>query len=136
MSARPSALVTSGAIELAAAALSGWVYTLAMGDKEKAERLGIVSAPRVRQWHLDLVMLGTCSVALGLAVPDAPKIVERSLAAGAWSNAMLFLPLAFEPKLVQDNKYQSVAGISFVSTTVGFVGMAVTAVLRRRAARR
>ena len=135
MSARPSGLVTSGVVELAAAALSGWVYTLAMTDKEKAERLGIVSAERVRQWHLDQVMLGTCTVALGLAVPDAPKIVQRSLATGAWSNAMLFLPLAFEPKLFQDKKYQAAAGVSFVSTTVGFVGIAVTAVRRRRAAR-
>lgn len=135
MSTRPSALVTSGAVELAAAALSGWVYTLAMSDKEKAKRLGIVSVPRIRQWHLDLAMLGTCSVALGLAVPDAPKIVERSLAAGAWSNAMLFLPMAFEPKLFQDKRYMAAATVSFVSTTVGFVGMATTALRRRRAMR-
>lgn len=136
MSTRPSGLVTSGVVELGAAALSGWVYTLAMTDKERAKRLGIVSTPRIRQWHLDLAALGTSTVALGLAVPDAPKFVQRALAVGAWSNAMLFLPVAFEPKLAEDRKYKAVVGASFVSTSIGFVGIAATVLRRRRAALR
>ena len=135
MNTRPSGLVTSGVVELAAAALSGWVYTLAVRDKERARRLGIVSTPRIRQWHLDLAALGTSTVALGLAVPDAPKAVQYSLGAGAWSNAMLFLPVAFSPRLADDRRYLTVVGASFASTTIGFVGIAATA-LRRRAALR
>jgi hypothetical protein len=64
-----SALVASGLVELAAGALSGWIYT--------ATRMGVgagtVDPKRIRQWHLDLAMLGTATVAAGLAVPDAPK---------------------------------------------------------------
>lgn len=132
----PSGLVTSGVMELAAGALSGWVYALTITDKERARKLGIVSAPRVRQWHLDLIALGTGTMVMGLAVPDAPKLVQRTLAVGAWSNAMLFLPVAFEPKLAEDRTYLGFVRASFVSTSIGFGGMAVTALRRRRAARR
>ena len=51
----PSGLVTSGVVELAAGALSGWVYALALYEQPHARRVGIVNASRVRQWHLDLV---------------------------------------------------------------------------------
>lgn len=132
----PSALVASGAAELAASALSGWVYTLAIADQARARRLGIVSTPRVRQWHLDLAALGTASVALGAALPDAPPALQRTLAVGSWSNAMLFLPLAFRPALAEDRGYRVAVAGSFVTTTAGFVGFAATALRRRRAARR
>ena len=129
----PSLLATSGLVELAAGAVSGWVYTLATTDPERAKRLGIVSAARVRQWHLDLAMLGTGTVAVAVAVPDAPRLSQVALGAGAWTNAMLFLPLAFAPDAVDSRVYRAAAGASFVSTTIGFVGMAATAVRRRRA---
>lgn len=132
----PSGLVTSGVVELAAGALSGWVYALAITDKDRAKRLGIVSTPRIRQWHLDLISLGTATMVMGLAVPQAPKLVQRTLAVGAWSNAMLFLPVAFEPKLAEDRTYLGLVRASFVSTSIGFGGMAVTAWRRRRAAHR
>lgn len=135
MSERPSALVTSGVVELAAAALSGWAFTYAISNPQGARRAGVASVPRIRQWHLDLVALGTSTVALGVAVPDAPRVVQGSLATGAWTNAMLFLPLAFKPELVDEPGYKAAAGASFVATTVGFVGMAATAIARRRAAR-
>lgn len=132
----PSGLVTSGVLELAAGALSGWLYTLAKHDVERARALGIKNGARVRQGHLDLAMLGTATVALGLAVPDAPRWTQRTLGAGAWSNALLFFPLAFRPDAVKHPAYRGVTIASFVSTSLGFSGMAVAAVRRRRAARR
>src|SRR4051794_31455804 len=51
----PSALVVSGLAEVALGALAGWPYTFVRQDPEAARRLlGIKSAARVRQWHLDL----------------------------------------------------------------------------------
>ncbi|HEY5144907.1 MAG TPA: hypothetical protein VII98_15510 [Solirubrobacteraceae bacterium] len=94
---RPSLLLTSGVAEPAAGALSGWVYTFARTQPERVRELGIVSPARVRQWHLDLAMLGTATVALAAAVPDAPRPVTAALGVGAWANAMAFLPLAFKP---------------------------------------
>lgn len=131
-SAPPSRLVASGLAELAAGALSGWVYTVARKRPELAARLGIRSAPRVRQWHLDLAMLGTATVACGVAVPDAPRIPATALAVGAWTNAMAFLPLAFDPEYEEHPVYIAAVAASFVATTVGFTGMAATALARRR----
>jgi len=125
--------VASGLAELAAGALSGWVYTLCRQQPEIARRLGIRNVGRIRQWHLDLAMLGTASVAVGLAVPDAPRPVRAALGVGAWTNAMLFLPLAFKPEVDEHPAYAAAAAASFTATTVGFCGAALSA---RRARRR
>lgn len=129
---RPSLLLVSGVTELAAGALSGWVYTLAHTQPEQARKLGIVSANRVRQWHLDLAMLGTATVALAVAVPGAPRPVAAALGVGAWTNAMAFLPLAFKPDLDRHPAFRAAVFASFVSTSVGFSGMAATVLARRR----
>ena len=131
--ARPSRLVASGLTELAAGALSGWVYTLARTQPEQARRLGIKSAPRIRQWHLDLAMLGTATIACGMAVPDPPRLAATALGIGAWTNAMAFLPLAFDPSLDEHPAFKACAVGSFMATTIGFTGMAATARQRRRA---
>ncbi len=128
----PSLLLTSGLVELAAGALSGWVYTFARTQPERARRLGIANTARVRQWHLDLAMLGTATVACATAVPDAPRPVAAALGVGAWTNAMLFLPLAVRPDLDQGAPFKAAALASFVATSAGFTGMAGTAVRRRR----
>ncbi len=130
----PSRLVTSGLTELAAGALSGWVYTLARTQPQLAGRLGIKSAARIRQWHLDMAMLGTATVACGLAMPDPPRIPAVALGVGAWTNAMAFLPLAFKPDLDEHPVYMAGAVGSFVLTSVGFTGMAIGAARRRRQA--
>jgi hypothetical protein len=129
----PSALVVSGLAEVALGALAGWPYTLVRQDPEAARRLlGIRSAARVRQWHLDLAMLGGLTVAVGTAVPDAPKWASVPLAVGAWTNAMAFLPLAFRPEVDRSPVYKAAAGASFVATSVGFVGMALAGARARR----
>ena len=132
----PSGLVTSGVIELAAGALSGWIFAAVRYDGDGARKLRIKSPARIRQWHLDLIALGTGTVALGLAVPNAPRAIQRALAGGAWTNAMMFLPLAYRPELLQHPVYRALGFASFISTSVGFTGMAVSAVFRRRADRR
>jgi hypothetical protein len=132
----PSALVVSGLLEVAAGAMAGWPYTLVRQDPEAARRLGIKSGARIRQWHLDLAMLGGLTVAVGTAVPDAPRWASVPLGVGAWTNAMAFLPLAFSPDIDRHPVYRSFAGASFIATSTGFVGMALTGLRRRRAANR
>jgi hypothetical protein len=132
MQARPSLLLTSGLTELAAGALTGWVYTFARTQPDRARAAGIVSTPRIRQWHLDLAMLGTATIACATAVPDAPKPVAAALGIGAWTNAMLFLPLAFKPDVDQTTAFRTAAAASFAATSIGFTGMAATAWSRRR----
>jgi hypothetical protein len=132
----PSALVVSGLAEIAAGALAGWPYTLVRQDPEAARRLGIKSGARIRQWHLDLAILGGLTVAVGSAVPDPPRWAAIPLGIGAWTNAMSFLPLAFKPDVDQHPAYRATAGASFIATSVGFTSMALVAAARRRRARR
>lgn len=126
--------MTSGLVELAAGALSGWVYTLAREDPERARALGIKSSARIRQWHLDLIMMGTATIAAGVASPAAPRTARTALGIGAWTNAMAFLPLAFSPKIDEHPAYKAFAVSSFVATSIGFTGMAASAVRARRRA--
>jgi hypothetical protein len=107
------------------------MYTVARTQPELACRLGIRSAERVGQWHLDLAMLGTATVACGLAVEGPPRLAATALGIGAWTNAMAFLPLAFEPKLEKHPAFLAAAVASFIATTIGFTGIAGAAVVRR-----
>lgn len=124
-------LVVSGLTELATGALTGWLYTLVKTDREKARSLGIKSGARVRQWHLDLIALGGLTAMAGTAVPDLPHWVRWPLGIGAWTNAMSFLPLALDPDIEKRLPYRVAVVASFVSTSVGFTGLALTAARRR-----
>ena len=77
-------------------------------------------------------MLGGLTVAVGTAVPDAPRWASASLGVGAWTNAMMFLPLAVKPDVDRSPVYKAVAGASFIATSAGFVGMAAEGWRRRR----
>src|SRR3954453_23162211 len=88
-------LVVSGLAELAAGALSGWLYTLVITDRDRARSLGIKSGARARQFHLDRIALGGLTAMAGSAVPVLPRCVRWPLGVGAWTNASWFRPLAF-----------------------------------------
>jgi hypothetical protein len=129
----PSALVVSGLTEVAAGALAGWPYTLVREDPDAARRLlGIRSGARIRQWHLDMAILGGLTVAVGTAVPDAPRWAQVPLGVGAWTNAMSFLPLAFKPDVDRHPVYRAAVATSFVATSLGFTAMALEGWRRRR----
>src|SRR6476646_8877570 len=51
-------LVVAGLTELALGALTGWPMAVAVSRPQDLGRLGIRSGARLRQWHLDLIMLG------------------------------------------------------------------------------
>jgi hypothetical protein len=123
-------LLLSGLVELAAGALTGWPYALAITDREQAERVGIRSPARMRQWHLDLIALGGLSTLAAVAVPDLPRRVAYPLAVGSWTNANAFGVLVFRPDLEDHPAYRTAVGGSFVATSWGFVGLAAVALRR------
>jgi hypothetical protein len=128
------ALVLSGVAELAAGALTGWPYALAVADRDRARRLGIRATPRLRQFHLDLIALGSLSVLVGSAVPDLPRWVAWPLAVGCWTNAGAFGLLALRPEAETHAAYRVGVGASFSAVSWGFTSLAALA-LRRRLAR-
>jgi hypothetical protein len=130
--AEPSPLMLSGFTELALGALTGWVYSLAITDPERARRLGVRAPDRARQWHLDLIALGGLSVLVSTALPDLPRRVALPLGVGCWTNAMSFGVLMVRPELADTRPYKAAIGTSFVVTSAGFVGAAREAWRRRR----
>jgi hypothetical protein len=128
-------LVVSGLTEIAAGALLGWPMALAVSRPDDLRRIGIRSGARLRQWHLDLVMLGALTAAAPKLVPDPPRAVALPLAVGAWTNANAFGVLAFRPELKDHPAYKAGVAASFVATSWGFTGLAAEAWRRWRRAR-
>jgi len=129
------AMVVSGLTEVALGALTGWPFALAISDPERARQLGIRSTPRMRQWHLDLIALGSLTVLAGAVVPDLPRRVAWPLMLGAWTNANAFAPLVVKPEMRDHPVYKAGAVASFVTTSWGFVGLATVAARQLRGKR-
>jgi hypothetical protein len=128
-------LVVAGLTELALGALTGWPMAIAVSRPEDLPKLGIRSGARLRQWHLDLIMLGSLTAAAPRFVPDLPRKVAVPLAAGAWVNANAFGVLAFRPELKEHPVYKTGVVASFISASWGFTGLAVVAWKRWLSAR-
>lgn len=128
-------LVVSGLTELALGALTGWPMSLAVTRPDDLAKIGIRSGARLRQWHLDLIMLGGLTAAAPRLVPDPPRAVALPLAVGAWTNANAFGVLAFRPELKDHPVYKAGVIGSFVATSWGFTGLAATAWKRWRTGR-
>ena len=129
---RIDGLVVSGLTELALGALTGYPMALAVSRPEDLSKVGIRSGARLRQWHLDLIMLGGLTAAAPRFVPDPPRSVALPLAVGAWTNANAFGVLAFRPDLKDHPVYKTAVGASFVATSWGFTGLAAVAWKRWR----
>jgi hypothetical protein len=117
-------LVVAGLTELALGALTGWPMALSVSRPEDLQKVGIRSGARLRQWHLDLIMLGSLTALAPKVVPDPPRAVAVPLAVGAWTNANAFGVLAFRPELKDHPAYRAGVAASFVATSWGFTGLA------------
>lgn len=125
-------MVAAGVTQVAVGAMSGWGLAALVGVPGLGERLGIVDPVRLRQAHLDVLIMGGLVTAAGL-VDDAPSWAKRATKVGAWSNPVLFVPLAFRPDAARSKAYVAASAASFTVTCAGWVGLALAA---RRAAPR
>ena len=79
-----------GTVELAFGALSGWVMALVVDMPDLVRGAGVRSMARIRQAHIDYIIMGVILIALGLALPGLPRLWQVLLVAGAaapWSSA-------------------------------------------------
>ncbi len=118
-------VVQIGLVELALGGLLGWAMVIREEKKEWLRRIGVVAPQRIRQVHLDYVMMGLILIGVGLAVPDLPKAIAIALVFGTLVNPFLFVPLAFDPDTEKELWYRLLAVVSFVGVSGGLVAAAV-----------
>ncbi len=118
-------VVQIGLIELALGGLLGWAMVMRQEKPEWLKRIGVVAPQRIRQVHLDYVMMGLILIGVGLAVPDLPTAVAVALAFGTFVNPLLFVPLAFDPDMERQLWYRLLAVVSFLGVSGGLVAAAI-----------
>jgi hypothetical protein len=118
-------VVRIGLVELALGALLGWAMLAREERPDWLRRIGVVAPQRIRQVHLDYVMMGLILVGVGLAVPDLPAAFAAALVFGTIVNPFLFVPLAFHPDAKERAAYRVLAVVSFTALTVGLLAAAV-----------
>ena len=118
-------VVRIGLIELALGGLLGWGMVIRDEKPEWLKRIGVVALHRVRQVHLDYVMMGLILIGVGLAVPDLPTAIAVALVFGTAVNPFLFVPLAFDPDLQGRAWYRALALLSFVALSGSLVAAAI-----------
>lgn len=132
--ARPAinGLVVSGLVQIAAGALIGFPYAAAVYKPELLAKTGVKAPGRIRQLHLDLIIMG----GLVTAMPRLPRSIGVPLAVGCWTNALAFAPLAVRPAIEKAPLYRALVAASFVTTTASWLAVAGVAVRRWAKARR
>jgi hypothetical protein len=118
-------VVHIGLAELALGALLGWAMVVRDERPEWLRRIGVVAPQRIRQVHLDYVMMGLILIGVGLAVSDLPTAVAVALVFGTIVNPFLFVPLAFEPDVDKRLWYRALAAVSFIGVGGGLVIAAI-----------
>jgi hydroxylaminobenzene mutase len=118
-------LIRVGLVELALGGLLGWAMVVREEKPEWLRRIGVVAPQRIRQVHLDYVMMGLISIAVGLAIPGLPTAIALALAFGTAVNPLLFVPLAFDPGVEKRLWYRSLSVLSFVAMSGSLVAAAI-----------
>src|SRR6478609_6861790 len=118
-------VVQIGLVELALGGLLGWAMVVREEKPEWLKRIGIVAPHRIRQVHLDYVMMGLILIGVGLAVPDLPTAIAAALVFGTFVNPLLFVPLAFDPDTEKQLWYRALAVVSFVAMSGSLVVAAI-----------
>ena len=118
-------VIQIGLVELALGGLLGWAMVVRQESPELLRRIGVVAPQRIRQIHLDYVMMGLILIGVGLAVPDLPTAIAAALVFGTAVNPFLFLPLAFEPEVEGRLWYRALAVVSFVCVSGGLLAAAI-----------
>jgi hypothetical protein len=118
-------MIRIGLVELALGGLLGWAMVVRQEKPEWLRRIGIAAPQRIRQVHLDYVMMGLILIGVGLAVPDMPIAAAIALTFGTAINPFLFVPLAFDPDAEQRAWYRALAVVSFLGVSGGLVVAAI-----------
>lgn len=123
-------LVKIGLLELTVAVLSGWLMVLRSEEPGVLHRLGVQHLRRVRQMHLNFLLMGIILVGVGLAVQPIPTWIATLVAIGAIVQPLLTVPVAFSADNASKSVFKVVTAAVFVGTSIGWIGLAVVIIGR------
>jgi hypothetical protein len=122
-------LTTIGLWSLALGAVSGWLVAAAIDRPQLLKALRVRHPARVRQTHLDWILMGLLLIAVDVAIDDLPGWIAALVAFGAVVNPLLFVPLAFDAEASSRAAYRVVTAVSFAALSVGLPAAALHATL-------
>jgi hydroxylaminobenzene mutase len=120
-------LAKIGLFELAVAGLSGWLILFATQNPNWFRSRGVPVPHRFLQAHIDLIMMSLILIAVGAVAGGAPDWIKALVAFGAIVNPLLFVPLAWGPKVAEKAVYRGITVVSFTTLSVGLPALAIWA---------
>jgi hypothetical protein len=124
-----SLLSTLGLWSLALGALSGWLVAASIDQPSLLARLRVKHPGRVRQTHLDWIIMGVILLVVDVAVDGIPGWITALIAFGTVVNPLLFVPLAFDATASDRLPYRVVTVISFTALSTGLTALAILATI-------
>lgn len=121
-----SILIAAGMVSLALGAVSGFALLMAIDAPAKLRAIGIVNLSRIRQVHLDWIIMGVVMAVTGLAVPELGPVTTLMVLAGGIVNPATFIPMAFSKTVANTKWFQVISYVSFSSLSLGLVFSAMT----------
>ncbi len=119
-------LLTTALLSIALGALSGFAVLAAVDYPAMLRAVGVINPMRLRQAHMDWIIMGTVMAVTALAVPELPDWAAALVIFGGVVNPLTFVPMAFSKKVDSTKAFRLVSFISFVSLTSGLITAAVT----------
>lgn len=114
-------LVAIGLISVSLGAASGFALTAAVDYPDAVRRLGVVDPKRIRQAHLDWIIMGIMLIAVGLALPGLPWFMVAAIAFGGIVNPLTFVPMIFSRTVIKAPWFVAVSYLSFIMLTLGLI---------------
>ena len=124
-----SLLGTLGVWSLATGALSGWLVAASVDQPQLLPRLGVKHPGRIRQTHLDWIMMGLILLVVDVAVDGIPGWITALVAFGTVVNPLLFVPLAFDAGASDRLAYRAITLVSFAALSIGLTALSIDATL-------
>jgi len=118
-------LLATALISISLGALSGFAVLAAVDYPAMLRAVGVVSPMRLRQAHLDWIIMGTVMAVTALAVPQIPDWAAALVIFGGVVNPLTFVPMAFSSTVDSTKAFRWVSFISFVSLTTGLIAATV-----------
>lgn len=118
-------LLATALISISLGALSGFAVLAAVDYPAMLRAFGVVSPMRLRQAHLDWIIMGTVMAVTALAVPQIPDWAAALVIFGGVVNPLTFVPMAFSSTVDSTKAFRWVSFISFVSLTTGLIAATV-----------